>query len=130
LDRNVDPGVWLYRLKQVDLDGTIHYTDPVQVHVLTSVKETAPIAFALKQNYPNPFNPSTEIKFSVQATGRATLALYNLLGQQVATLFDGIAEAGQYYKLTLNAENLSSGMYFYRLQSGMRSELKKLTVLR
>ncbi len=119
-----------YRLKQVDLDGTIHYTDPIQVELPTGVPEVAPREFVLKQNYPNPFNPATAIKFSVETTDRATLEVYNTLGQKVATLFDGIAEAGQYYTVQFDASGLSSGVYFYRLESGKRSDLKKLVLLK
>ncbi|MBX2991734.1 MAG: T9SS type A sorting domain-containing protein [Bacteroidetes bacterium] len=119
-----------YRLKQVDLDGTQHYTEPILVDMPTSVPEVAPKVFALSQNYPNPFNPSTEIKFTVEVTGRATLDVYNSIGQKVATLFDGIAEAGQFNLVRFNATGLASGVYFYRLQSGQKSDLKKLMLLK
>jgi hypothetical protein len=129
-DYTVTSGSWQYRLRQVDLDGTNHFTDPIIVNTLTDVRETAPIEFALKQNYPNPFNPSTEIKFSVAATGLAKLDVYNMLGQKVATLFDGVAEAGQYYKVRFDGSGFASGMYIYKLQSGKQSELKKLMLVK
>jgi hypothetical protein len=129
-DEQAASGRWFYRLKQIDLDGTFSYSEPVQVDVVTSVSETAPREFALSQNYPNPFNPSTEIKFSVDNTSRATLEVFNLLGQKVLTLFDDVAEAGQYYTVRLNAANLASGVYLYRLQTGMRSELKRMILLK
>ncbi|HET6273645.1 MAG TPA: T9SS type A sorting domain-containing protein [Bacteroidota bacterium] len=129
-DATSTAGSWQYRLKQIDMDGTVHHTDPVQVDVLTDVKETAPIVFALLQNYPNPFNPETEIKFSVDNTARTTLRIYNLIGQEVATIFDGIAEAGQYYRIKLNGSNLASGVYFYRLQNEKKSELKKMMLVK
>ncbi|MEK9135712.1 MAG: T9SS type A sorting domain-containing protein, partial [Bacteroidota bacterium] len=129
-DNNISSGVWYYRLKQQDLDGTIHYTEGVQIDILTSVKELAPKEFALLQNYPNPFNPSTEIKFSVEVNGLATLKIYNVLGQEVATLFNEIAEAGQYYKVRLDANNLASGVYFYKLESGQKKDLKKMLLLK
>ena len=129
-DATTTAGSWQYRLKQIDMDGTVHHTDPVQVDVLTDVKETAPIVFALLQNYPNPFNPETEIKFSVDNTARTTLRIYNLIGQEVATIFDGIAEAGQYYRIKLNGSNLASGVYFYRLQNEKKSELKKMMLVK
>ncbi len=98
----------------------------------TSVAGTGdrPEGFALYQNYPNPFNPSTEIKFSVEVTGRATLELYTMLGQKVATLFDGTAEAGQYHMIRVGASGLASGMYLYKLESGPRTDLKKMLLLK
>ncbi len=130
IDNTTQSGSWYYRLKQMDLDGAIHFTEPVHVDVLTSVVELAPREFSLKQNYPNPFNPETIIKFSVENTARATLDVYNVLGQKVASLFDGIAEAGQYYKVRLSGSSLASGMYIYRLQSGTRTDVKKMLLLR
>jgi hypothetical protein len=89
-----------------------------------------PMEFALLQNYPNPFNPSTEIKFSVEKTARATLELFNLLGQKVAVLFDDIAEPGQYHRVMLNAQGLSSGVYYCRLQSAGKTALRKFLLLK
>lgn len=130
VDQAPGTGSLQYRLKQVDLDGSIHYTEPIMVNTLTSVNEQAPLEFILKQNYPNPFNPSTEIKFSVAATDKATLEVYNMLGQKVATLFDGIAEAGQYYKVRFEGSSLASGMYLYKLQSGRQIEIRKLMLVK
>lgn len=119
-----------YRLKQVDLDGTENFSEPITVDNPTSVVEPAPKQFALLQNYPNPFNPTTEIKFSVAETDAATLVVYNSVGQKVAALYDQVAEAGRYYKVTLDGRNLSSGMYFYRLTSGKQTDLKKLMLIK
>ncbi|MBI5472313.1 MAG: T9SS type A sorting domain-containing protein [Ignavibacteriae bacterium] len=123
-------GTSQYRLEQVDLDGTLHYSDPIQIENVTSVREIAPVRFLLGQNYPNPFNPSTEIKFSVEVTDHASLEVFNTLGQKVATLFDDMAEAGYTYKVQFRASTLASGTYFYKLQSGKKSELKKLLLLK
>jgi hypothetical protein len=130
IDNSVLGGNSHYRLKQADLDGTVHFTEPIQIESPTSVRETAPIEFALKQNFPNPFNPETNITFAVEQTGRATLEIYSMLGQKIATLFDDVVEAGYYQTVKLNGNNLASGMYFYRLQSGKKSDLKKLILLR
>jgi hypothetical protein len=92
--------------------------------------EVAPKQYQLLQNYPNPFNPETVIKFSVEQTGLTSVELYNVLGQRVATLFSGVAEAGQYYQVRLNGANLSSGVYFYRVQSGNWTDLKKMILLK
>lgn len=119
-----------YRLKQVDLDGSEHFSEPIVVDNPTSVPEVAPKQFALLQNYPNPFNPSTEIKFSVERNEPATLTLFNALGQKVATLFEGIAEAGQYYTVRLDGAGLASGIYMYRLQTGTKSAVRRLMLLK
>ncbi len=76
-----------------------------------------PRRYELTQNYPNPFNPSTEISFSIPAAGQTTLKVYNTIGQEVATLVNGQLQAGS-YRVTLNATNLASGVYLYRLQAG------------
>jgi hypothetical protein len=123
-------GVYYYRLRQIDLDGSEHFSEAVQASVTTSVVEPAPIEFSLAQNYPNPFNPETEIKFAVETSGLTTIRLYNSIGQEVATLFNGLAEPGKYYKVRVNGSRLASGTYFYRLQSGTKSDLKKMLLLK
>lgn len=90
----------------------------------------APRRFVLSQNYPNPFNPTTKIRFSVGQTGRTSLTVYNLLGQRVATLFDEIAVAGQDYTIRWEGSQLVSGLYFYRLQSGNRNDVKRMLLLK
>jgi hypothetical protein len=132
VDRSVpEAGTYQYRLRQVDLDGSEHFTEGVSVAVtVTSVVEEAPKVFQLLQNYPNPFNPETVIKFSVQNSERATLKVYTITGQLVATLFDDTAEAGRYYRVTLPGKNLATGVYFYRLQTDSRVDLKKMLLLR
>jgi hypothetical protein len=129
---NAPAGSFYYRLKQVDLDGTPHFSEPIQVTLTpTAVTEAARASgFVLGQNYPNPFNPSTEITFSVENTGHASLVVYTLLGQKVATLFDGGAEAGRLYRVRFTASGLASGVYLYRLESGTKSDLKKLTLMK
>jgi hypothetical protein len=130
----------LYRSPRTDLFGNprprpVGTSPDIGSHELqtsTAVESAGeiPNGFALLQNYPNPFNPTTEIQFSVAEKGRATLEVFNILGQKVATLFDDVAEAGQYYNVKFNAVNLASGMYLYKLQSGAKSEVKKLMVLK
>ncbi len=129
-DNNAPAVEAFYRLKQIDLDGSVHFTEPVRASSPTDVAETVPAQFVLKQNYPNPFNPATTIAFSVATTARATLELFNTLGQKVFTLFDGVAEVGRLYTVQLDGRPLTSGMYFYRLQSGASSDLKKLILLK
>ena len=130
-DSSASQGLWWYRLRQVDTDGPEHYTSAVQVEVVAGVIEQAPRTFALLQNYPNPFNPETEIKFSVETRSHTTLRLYNTLGQLVASLFEGIADPGQFYRVTVGRTHaLASGMYFYRLDAGGATAMRKMLLLK
>ncbi len=89
----------------------------------------APDLFELQQNYPNPFNPSTTIKFSIPNSARTTVKVFDLLGNEVATVLDRTLEAGS-HSVTMDGGHLTSGIYFYRLQSGQFSAVKKLTLLK
>ena len=91
--------------------------------------DVRPVTFGLDQNYPNPFNPTTRIDFRLSAQAQTSLKVYDLLGREVATLVAEQLDAG-YYARTLNAENLSSGIYFYRLTSGNRVDTKRMLLLR
>jgi hypothetical protein len=99
----------------------------------TSVREIAggqiPADFRLSQNYPNPFNPTTQIRYSVPAGAEVSLKVYNYLGHEVATLFEGHQPMGNYVA-TFDASGLPSGVYFYRLQSGGTSLTKKLVLVK
>lgn len=89
----------------------------------------APNQFSLSQNYPNPFNPTTRITFSLSKAGHATLSVYNVLGQKVATLVSGNLNAGT-HDVNFNAANLSSGVYIYRLESNSNVAVKKMLLLK
>ncbi|HCV44341.1 MAG TPA: hypothetical protein DGH68_12710 [Bacteroidetes bacterium] len=122
--------MWFYRLKQIDLDGSVHFTEGVQVDMLAGVSEKPlPKEFALDQNYPNPFNPSTKIEYAVPKESRVRLEVYNLLGQRIATLVDEVKSAG-YYTASFDAVGLSSGLYFYRMNAGEVSFLKKMMLVK
>jgi len=88
-----------------------------------------PTEFSLSQNYPNPFNPTTEIPFTLPQDSYIQLKIYNSLGQEVATLIDGNAPAG-FHKVKLDAGNLASGIYFYRLSAGTFTQMKKMMLIR
>jgi hypothetical protein len=94
-----------------------------------SSRSEIPATYSLEQNYPNPFNPTTNIQFSLPKATHVTLKVFNLLGQEVATLVSCEVAAGWHVQ-ELNAANLSSGMYFYRLQAGTYSETKKLVLMK
>lgn len=85
--------------------------------------------YSLEQNYPNPFNPTTEIDFIISEAGQATLKVFDILGNEVSTLVNEQKAAGK-YKLTFDASNLPSGVYFYTLQSGSFVGTKKMVLLK
>ncbi len=88
-----------------------------------------PDKYSLSQNYPNPFNPVTAIKYSIPNEGFVSLKIYNVLGSEVATLVNEFKNAGS-YNVSFNAENLSSGVYYYKLKSGTFVETKKMILLK
>jgi Secretion system C-terminal sorting domain len=90
---------------------------------------TIPSVYTLGQNYPNPFNPSTKIEYAVPKSSLISLKIYNILGQEVATIFRGYQNTGKYLA-TFNASNLASGIYFYRLQAGNVSLTKKMILMK
>jgi hypothetical protein len=90
---------------------------------------TVPVSYGLSQNYPNPFNPSTNIKFTIPAgnnAGNVTIRIYDLLGKEVYTLVNEKGMSPGTYEITWNAAHLSSGIYFYTLQTGDFKETKKM----
>ena len=89
----------------------------------------APSEFALSSSYPNPFNPSTSMDLSLNESGYVSVKVYNVMGQVVSTLIDGSMDAG-YHTLTWNADNMPSGMYLVRVQSGNNVETQKLMLLK
>jgi len=120
-DKNLSAGKYQYRLKQIDFDGSVNYSKIVEVN--TSV----PVEFVLEQNYPNPFNPSTKIKFTLPEASNVSLKVYDMLGREAATLIDEFKPAGN-YDVEFSAESfqLSSGVYFYRLNAGDFTSVKKM----
>jgi hypothetical protein len=123
VDSKVASGNYNYRLKQIDFNGTFEYSDEVAVEV------TSPLEYTLEQNYPNPFNPSTVIKYSIPEGGFVTLDVYNLLGEKVASLVNGVQEAGR-YEINFDASNLASGIYVYSIKSGSFTSVKKMLLMK
>ena len=104
-DSKVSTGKYTYRLKQLDFDGSYEYSQEIEVEV------SAPFEFLLEQNYPNPFNPNTVISYQLQISGEVTLSVYDILGNNVATLVNEYKPAGR-YESEFNASTLPSGVYF------------------
>jgi hypothetical protein len=122
-DGNLSEGKYLYKLKQIDFDGSFEYSKIVDIEVGTPAK------FELSQNYPNPFNPSTTISFSLPKAAYVSLKVFNALGQEVATVVNGIKEVGN-HRIDFNAVNLNSGIYFYKLEAGDITQVKKMTLIK
>ncbi len=110
IDKDIAQGSYSYRLKQVDFDGAFEYSNIVEVDVVT------PAEFALEQNYPNPFNPSTKINFSLKVDSKVSMKVFNILGQEVATLINKDYAVGS-HSFDFNAANLNSGVYFYQIDA-------------
>ncbi|GIK59305.1 MAG: hypothetical protein BroJett017_01950 [Ignavibacteriota bacterium] len=123
VDSKLDAGEYTYRLKQIDFDGTVTYSEEVKVEV------EIPLVYSLEQNYPNPFNPSTTIKYSLSEDGFVKLSVYNLLGEEVTTLVNNEQKAGR-YEVNFDASKLASGIYMYRLESNNFLSIKKMILLK
>jgi hypothetical protein len=90
---------------------------------------SVPAAIVLHQNYPNPFNPSTTIRFDIPAAQVVRLEVYNVTGQRVATLVDGIMPAGT-HAIPFQAHDLASGVYYYRIQTAVGGSVRSMVLLR
>lgn len=119
------PGVYQYRLKQIDRDGTFSYSNSVE-----AVTSLTPHEFLLTQNFPNPFNPETTVQFSIPFRQYATVKVYTAVGQQLGVLFFGMAEAQTIYSLRFDASQYSSGLYFYVLESNGIHITKKMSFIK
>lgn len=128
-DNNIIKGNFEYRLKQVNFDGTFSYSGVVSVN-----SDLSEMSYALHQNYPNPFNPSTSIRYELQASGYVTLKIYNIHGEEVRTLVNGMQDAGSKIASWDGKDNsgisVASDVYFYRLESGNFTQTMKMMLLK
>ncbi|HEX7356888.1 MAG TPA: T9SS type A sorting domain-containing protein, partial [Ignavibacteriaceae bacterium] len=122
-DNSVNNGTYYYRLKQLDYNGAFAYSHIVEVDV------TAPIEFTLSQNYPNPFNPSTIISYSIPQNSFVTLKVYDVIGNEIATLVNETKSAGK-YDIRFDASNLSNGVYFYTIKADNFTSTKKMILMK
>jgi hypothetical protein len=124
-------GTFRYRLKQVDLDGTEHFSDPIVVtnDVVAGIGSNASLKFALYQNFPNPFNPTTTIRFVIPTAGKVLLKVYDVTGRDIATLVDADLPAGTHQR-EFDGSALASGMYIYKLTAGEKTEQRKLLMMK
>ena len=93
------------------------------------IKTSADFDFSLAQNYPNPFNPATIISWEMPVSGFTTLKVYDVLGNEITTLVNEEKPAGR-YEINFDANNLSSGVYYYRITTGNFTQTKKMILMR
>ena len=123
-DFGLNTGKYLYRLKQIDINGNFMY------HKLSaSVLIGVPDKYYLSQNYPNPFNPKTKIDYQIPVSGFVTIKVYNQLGQEIAMPVNEKKDAG-YYNVEFDGSTLASGIYFYRLTMGDFREAKAMMLIK
>ncbi len=125
-------GIVYYRLKQIDFNGSIDYSDTVSVNFVSGVtleNSLIPVKFELSQNYPNPFNSTTNFQINVAKMSKITMELFDCNGQKIKTLFSGELYPGTYsYKLNMN--DFSSGTYLMKFLSNDYSLIKKILLLK
>ena len=106
--------------------------DFVGYKMVTNVRRSdnrVPSHFVLGQNYPNPFNPATTIKYSLPTASPVVLKVYNIVGQEVATVVNAVQSAGN-YSVSFDASRLASGVYLYKLQTGSFTSVKKMMLIK
>ncbi len=122
-DKKLASGKYQYRLKMIDANGIYKYSDVVEIEI------TMPREFVLSQNYPNPFNPSTVISYTIPFETEVRLEVYSVNGELVKTLVSGTQIAGN-YSVELNASDLASGTYIYRLAARDFVQSKKMQLIK
>lgn len=124
-DRDVTPACsYLYRLQQIDLSGSVTYSDPIQVRYDALSSE-----FSLEQNYPNPFNPTTQIRFGLERAGVVRIRIYDAAGGLVQVLANGYYEEGM-HTLIWNAQEMPSGRYICNLDVNGQILTRIITLLK
>jgi len=122
-DSDLYSGKYYYRLKQIDYDGSFEYSSEVLVDI-THLSD-----FKLFQNYPNPFNPSTKIKFYSPQQNHVKIGLFDILGNQVKSLFDKEVETGV-YEIEIDGSDLASGMYFVKMYAKGIQQVVKISLIK
>lgn len=121
---NLNSGQHSFRLKQLDYDGTFSYSSIVTADVGQIIND-----FVLYQNYPNPFNPETTIKFEIPSEEFVSILVFNIIGEQVASLVNEKLAGGS-YSVSFNGNDLSSGLYLYQLKAGDKMISRKMILIK
>ena len=130
VDTTIEAGqIYIYRVQAYKSSVGSEYSNEVSLNLTGVKKEVLPREYSLSQNYPNPFNPTTTIGYQLPISSYLTLKVYNLLGQDIATIFEGVQSAGN-YSVTFDANGLTGGIYFYQLKAGSFVENKKFILLK
>jgi hypothetical protein len=122
LDKNLTTGKYNYRLKQIDYNGNYKYYE-----LSNEITIGTPAKYSLAQNFPNPFNPATSISYEIPASDFVSLKIYDMMGKEVANLVNQTQESG-FYTVKFDTTKLSSGVYFYKLDAGTFSQVRKMAV--
>jgi hypothetical protein len=118
-------GSYLFRLKQLDTDGSFQYSSEIEINV-----RSFPETFIFEQNYPNPFNPATTIKFAVNETNPVSVKVFDALGNEVKTLFNETAEKGKFYSVEFDGSDYASGVYYYSIIGNNLHAVKKMLLIK
>lgn len=126
IDNSLQTGRYTYRLKQIDYNGSYEYFT-----LGNEIEIGIPNEYRLSQNYPNPFNPVTRINYEIPFDSKVTLTVYNMLGKEVVNLVSNNFQKAGFYSVELNALNMTSGTYFYRIsaQGGQKNFISTKTMI-
>jgi len=124
---DLQQAIYHYRLKQIDNDGAFQYSDSIEISTISKIENeaNAVTGFLLEQNYPNPFNPTTVISWQLAVGSYVTLKVYDVLGNEIATLVNEEQSPGRYSIKYESTNSLPSGVYFYQLRAGKFVGTKK-----
>ncbi len=122
-DEELLSGVYQYRLKQIDYDGSFNYSGIVELNLI-AIND-----FRLEQNYPNPFNPSTTISYQLPKAEFVTVKIFDTIGNEVKTIVKENKPAGV-HEVNFDASQLSSGIYLYRIDAGTFHQSKKMLLVK
>ena len=131
IDNSIKDSVdYTYRIFAFNNDTTSSFSNYVTANVIVSVSNFTNIKqYILFQNYPNPFNPSTNIRYQIPKAGLVTISIYNIIGQKIKTLLKKFQGKGS-YSIIFNASNLTSGIYFYKINVNQFTDVKKLILIK